>query len=88
MPRGFRGITRDVAVFDNKLWLLEGHDGKGNRNDVWYSSDGASWMKYRRTLLGAGHAASVFVYNDALWMVVGNNMQPDVWKMVHVDGRR
>lgn len=26
------------------------------------------------------HAASVFVYKNALWMVAGNNMTSDVWK--------
>ena len=24
----------------------------------------------------------VFVFDDALWMVAGNNMFPDVWKLV------
>ena len=27
------------------------------------------------------HAASVFVHDGALWMVAGNNMQSDVWKL-------
>lgn len=27
------------------------------------------------------HAASVFVYDNALWMVAGNNMEQDVWKL-------
>jgi len=24
----------------------------------------------------------VFVFDGALWMVAGNNMQPDVWKLI------
>jgi len=26
----------------------------------------------------------VFVFDDALWMVAGNNMERDVWKLVPV----
>jgi hypothetical protein len=83
----------EVAVFDGKMWVLEGfsHDfingGKdfgpydGNRNDVWWSEDGENWHELPNTPWPPRHAASVFVYDDALWMVAGNNMQPDVWKL-------
>jgi N-acetylneuraminic acid mutarotase len=72
----------DVAVFDGRLWLLEGcsHPG-GNRNDVWFSADGSHWKELPNTPWAPRHAASVFVYDDALWMVAGNNMQSDVWKL-------
>ena len=36
--------------------------------------------------LESNHAASVFVYHDALWMVAGNNMEHDVWKLERVKG--
>jgi len=71
----------EVAVFDDKLWVLEGWN-KANRNDVWYSPDGVNWHELPGTPWAVRHAASVFVYDDALWMVAGNNMQPDVWKLV------
>jgi len=74
----------DVAVFDDKLWVMEGYDGSGNRADVWYSSDGVNWYEVTNTPWAARHAASVFVYDDALWMVAGNNMTPDVWKLTDV----
>lgn len=70
----------DVAVFDGKLWVLEGYDG-ANRNDVWYSSDGSDWRELPDTPWQPRHAASVFVYNNALWVVAGNNMESDVWKL-------
>jgi hypothetical protein len=70
----------DVAVFDGKLWVLEGWN-QGNRNDVWYSADGANWTELPGTPWAQRHAASVFVYDNALWMVAGNNMQSDVWKL-------
>lgn len=73
----------DVAVFDGKLWVMEGyHKNGGNRNDVWYSRDGKNWTEIPVTPWKPRHAASVFVYDNALWMVAGNNMSPDVWKLV------
>jgi len=70
----------EVAVFDDKLWVLEGYD-RDNRNDVWYSADGIEWHEVPNTPWNIRHAASVFVYDNALWMVAGNNMEKDVWKL-------
>jgi hypothetical protein len=74
----------DVAVFDNRLWVLEGFNRhlNGNCNDVWYSADGVNWYEVPATPWKPRHAASVFVFRDALWMVAGNNMESDVWKLV------
>ncbi|NQU11691.1 hypothetical protein HQ590_12930 [bacterium] len=73
----------DVAVYDNKMWVLEGYILEGyNLNDAWYSSDGVEWAEVLYTPWAARHAASVFVYQDALWMVAGNNMTADVWKLM------
>ncbi len=88
IPREFH----EVAVFDGKMWVLEGYsfdeekgfdhdpDG-GNLKDVWWSADGEEWHEVPDTPWAPRHAASVFVYKDALWMVTGNNMEPDVWKL-------
>jgi hypothetical protein len=72
----------DVAVFDNRMWVLEGYSkAGGNRNDVWYSADGVNWYEVPGTPWKPRHAASVFVHDQALWMVAGNNMESDVWKL-------
>jgi hypothetical protein len=72
----------DVAVFDDRLWVMEGyHANGGNRNDVWYSEDGKNWTEVPKTPWAPRHAASVFVHQNALWMVAGNNMTSDVWKL-------
>ncbi len=63
------------------MWVLEGYAGE-NRNDVWYSDDGSNWYEVPATPWQPRHAASVFVHDGALWMVAGNNMEPDVWKLV------
>jgi len=54
----------------------------GNRNDVWYSADGVQWTELPDTPWAPRHAASVFVHDDALWVVTRNNLEPDVWKLV------
>jgi len=73
----------DVAVFDDHMWVFEGyHKDGGNRNDVWYSADGSRWHELPDTPWKPRHAASVFVYDNALWMIAGNNMERDVWKLV------
>ena len=77
----------DVAVFDDRLWVMEGYYNKegGNRNDVWYSEDGETWTELPGTPWAPRHAASVFVHDNGLWMVAGNNMTPDVWKLTRVE---
>ena len=75
----------EVAAWDDRLWVLEGHSRPdGNRKDVWHSADGTHWTEVPNTPWKARHAASVFMHNDAIWMVAGNNMQPDVWKLCRV----
>jgi len=79
----------DVAVFDDRMWVLEGyHEKGGNRNDVWYSADGVAWSQLPGTPWKPRHAASVFVHDKALWMVAGNNMESDVWKLVKASAAR
>jgi hypothetical protein len=70
----------DVAEFDGRMWVLEGWR-HGNRNDVYHSSDGATWHELPGTPWAPRHAASVFVHDAALWVVAGNNMAPDVWRL-------
>jgi hypothetical protein len=74
----------DVAAFDGRLWVLEGWSGK-NRSDVWWSEDGKSWFEVPDTPWPPRHASSIFVYKDALWVVAGNNMTPDAWKLIRID---
>jgi len=76
-------VYHDVAVFDDRLWVMEGHDLHGkNMNDVWYSSDGQDWYEVPETPWKERHASSVFVHKNALWMIAGNHMGRDVWKLV------
>ena len=76
----------EVAVFDNKIWVLEGYY-TGNRNDVWYSADGVNWYELPDTPWKPRHAASVFVHDNGLWMVAGNNMESDAWKLIRTSAK-
>lgn len=84
LPRGYH----DTAAFDGRLWILEGgaqaspETRPKNSNDVWHSSDGVEWHEVPDTPWAARHAASVFVFQNALWMIAGNHMGRDVWKLV------
>ncbi|MBM4089892.1 MAG: hypothetical protein FJ276_10790 [Planctomycetes bacterium] len=72
----------DVAVWDDRLWVMEGyHIQGGNRKDVWYSPDGAQWTELPDTPWEPRHAASLVVHDGSLWMIAGNNMEPDVWRL-------
>ncbi len=72
----------DVAVYDGRMWVMERYTkGIGNRKDVWHSDDGVNWHEVPETPWKPRHAASVFVFKNALWMVMGNNMEPDVWRL-------
>lgn len=68
-----------------EITTLWGARGQGtNRNDVWWSSDGKEWHQVPDTPWAPRHAASVFVHAGSLWMVAGNNMKPDVWKLSRI----
>jgi len=71
----------DVAVFDGRMWVLEGYNNTGNLKDVWFSADGVNWTEVPKTPWAPRHASSIFVKDGALWVVAGNNMTADVWKL-------
>lgn len=80
-------MYHEVTAFDGRVWVLEGwHELGTNRNDVWHSADGVDWEELPDTPWAPRHAASVFVFDDALWMVAGNNMESDVWKLTRTGG--
>ncbi len=75
----------EVAVWDNRLWVMEGYC-QANRNDVWYSCDGTTWQELPDTPWKPRHAAGLAVHGDSLYLVSGNNMESDVWRLVRSAG--
>jgi hypothetical protein len=61
-----------AVVFNGRIWLFGGFDGKNYYNDVWSSSDGVHWARV------AEHAAwsqrnvpTAVVFNDRIWLIGG-----------------
>ena len=78
------------VVFDpdtsgqDKLWVIGGYDDGGSeKNDVWYSSDGATWLQATGFSGRSLHTSEVF--DGKLWVIGGyaNNggNKKDVWFM-------
>lgn len=85
VPRAYH----DVAVFDDRMWIVAGVGPEGtNRNDVWFSADGSTWHSLPNTPWAPRHASGVLSYDNALWVIAGNNMKSDVWKLVRADGNQ
>lgn len=68
----------DVCVWDNKLWMVGGHNGE-NLADIWYMEKGGSWTKFEAPpQFQARHATALGVYNNQLVIVCGN-YHNDCW---------
>lgn len=76
-------LFHQVVTWNGKLWLVGGHSKDGDKNDVWWSSDGVKW-----TLATAnadfspriGH--QLVAYNNRLWVIgglAGKEYKNDVW---------
>ena len=62
----------DVCVWDNKLWIIGGHNGK-NLSEIWYMMKNGSWHQYQPSnLFVPRHASAVATYNDKLVIVCGD----------------
>lgn len=58
-------------VFDDKIWVMGGWDDKVT-DDIWFSSDGISWIKaLHNTLFMDRHGYSVLVFDDKMWVMGG-----------------
>ena len=73
-------ITRQAVTALRTCAICERSLLVGERS-VRYSADGEHWTEVPKTPWAPRHAASLYVHDDALWMVAGNNMQSDVWKL-------
>jgi hypothetical protein len=66
--RVFYGAT----VFNNKIWMIGGWDGKKYFNDVWNSSDGVKWTQVSADSGWSPRTPAVTVaFDDKLWMMGG-----------------
>lgn len=88
-PRWSPRSGHQAAVFQGKLWVMGGESSYSPYywNDVWSSSDGATWAEEPTAAWSprSGHQAVVF--RDKLWVIGGydGSDKNDVWSTV--DGR-
>jgi hypothetical protein len=64
------------------MWVIGGNNSTGDKNDVWYSSDGVNWT---RATDNAGWTArgdhTSVVFDNKMWVIGGwdNKAKNDVW---------
>jgi hypothetical protein len=76
-------------VFDGKIWVYGGYIGKSTNsvNDIWYSSDGVTWMPQAEHAPWGPRMPLSVVYQDKLWIFSGKHTGStdswggDVWQM-------
>jgi hypothetical protein len=75
----------NIAVFADKMWVIAGGTAadEGGSTDVWYSTDGENWVNLPDTPWTYRHAASVWVFQNALWFGCGSSaaVYNDIWKL-------
>lgn len=64
-------IFYGVAVFDNKIWLAGGYDGKNYHNGVWNSTDGVTWKRVTDNAPWSARNTRLIVFQDKLWLLGG-----------------
>jgi len=75
-----------VLVYRNALWIVGHGTWESASNDVWTSSDGATWTQVTpRAEWPARTGAGFAVLDDRLWVIAGANHR-DLWSSS--DGRR
>jgi hypothetical protein len=73
----------DVYVWDNKLWVVGGHNGK-NLADIWYMKRDGKWVKFETPPgFEARHATALAEYNNQLVIACGN-YHNDCWVIKRV----
>lgn len=67
-----------IAVFDGKIWMIGGYDGKNYLNDVWNSPDGVNWTRVAETTAWSPRTTSVVtVFKDEIWLLGGGSIDGD-----------
>jgi len=72
-----------AVVFDKKMWLLGGFDGKNYYNDVWNSSDGVKWRRIAEKSPWSARAnPSAIVFENKIWLIGGGIINGQVFNDV------
>jgi hypothetical protein len=77
-------VFYNLVVFNGKLWLLGGFDGKNYYNDVWSSENGSKWTRVASSCAWKPRCGGgVVVFNQKIWLIGGGEINGtvfgDVW---------
>lgn len=89
-------IFYGTVVFDGKIWMIGGYDGKNYLNDVWSSTDAIHWTQVASNAPWSARTPSVVtVFKNEIWLMGGGvidgaaelnpHSEREVW--VSKDGR-
>jgi hypothetical protein len=71
------------VVFNGKMWVIGGCNGQKFMNDVWYSTDGATWNRATDSSAFSPRAEHTsVVFSGKMWIIGGASSQKllnDVW---------
>lgn len=67
-----RRVYHDLAVYDNKIWVIGGRKGPNIFSKALYSEDGTVWKETNNSLpLDGMTRHESFTFQDKLWIVAG-----------------
>jgi hypothetical protein len=71
-------IFKGVGVFNGKIWLMGGFDGKNYYNDVWSSADGVRWTRVTEHASWSPRTVGQpFVFRDRMYIIGGGVIDGD-----------
>ncbi len=71
-------IFYGTAVFEGKMWMFGGYDGKRYHNDVWNSTDGIFWERVTEHAAWSPRTIStIAVFQNNLWLFGGSVIDGD-----------
>jgi hypothetical protein len=79
-------VAHDIAVFNNRLWIVGGNVGANTgSNEVWSSTNGDNWTRDTASAaFSPRFSHRVLAFNNALWVIAGTgtggSAQQDVWR--------
>jgi len=71
-------IFYGATVFNDKIWLIGGFDGKKYHNDVWNSADGVNWTQVAaKTSFSERNISKIIVFKNKIWLIGGDVIDGD-----------
>lgn len=73
-----RRIFNGTVVFNNKIWMIGGYDGREYLNDVWTSDNAVTWNRVATSSPWTPRTVrSIVVYNKEIWVIGGGVIDGD-----------